>query len=583
MFCAIVMSIFVSCNQDDLADLEGTIVTLRSEQEGTTSQVIPDQKIILGNEINSPLEVENLNNAAQALGKPKIYSATHYTVKFTPQDMAEYQAILSDTNFFSFDFPLDHEIESYGTYYYDIVNESDVTPLWAQVKESTDLSVYNYTIKKRIYQGEIDSLVLKQSFITAGIDANKIYAYIEPDPPGNGGGCGGGGQSYNDCGCVIPSNQRRPAGCVRVEDSKRDMDPVRKMTIAWISSFLHSVLGIVFITETTDDGCFEFKNINNEQGDAMMVGFFKNKIASVSRILRPIRYQSKISGPSFNNIKVNFENSTVNDEHLYWGAATILNGVAEVRDNASYFGSTVGDNLHIWLCGDCEWSSFALNAKHISPLLLGAAFSNAGYNSSFAPLVVYAQLISFGFADAMAVNLLPDIFINASSDNSLKIKRNVYHELSHNMHFNKVGPLYWVELVNAEIKADGHGDQNSENAGLISLCESWAYHAEYTIAHREYSDIMDDYYLERLERSYNEKTNHVPEGLYYDLIDNNTIGKELDFVNVNVEGFEDYQIFNQLKSSVKSPAEFIEEFKNNEVADPQVKTAIDNLFNSYTQ
>lgn len=68
-----------------------------------------------------------------------------------------------------------------------------------------------------------------------------------------------------------------------------------------------------------------------------------------------------------------------------------------------------------------------------------------------------------------------------------------------------------------------------------------------------------------------------------DLIDDNTIGEEHPSVNDNVIGFEEYQIFNRLKSSVKSPSEFIEEFKNNEVTDPEIKTAIDDLFNSYIQ
>lgn len=55
----------------------------------------------------------------------------------------------------------------------------------------------------------------------------------------------------------------------------------------------------------------------------------------------------------------------------------------------------------------------------------------------------------------------------------------------------------------------------------IALCESWAGFIGYTYAHRTYGDEHSSYatWETRLERAWNETNNHVPVGLYHDLVD----------------------------------------------------------------
>jgi hypothetical protein len=107
------------------------------------------------------------------------------------------------------------------------------------------------------------------------------------------------------------------------------------------------------------------------------------------------------------------------------------------------------------------------------------------------------------------------------------LKRLAYHELAHTAHFRQLGSAYWQTLVEAEINAstttgDPWGNRNSRNAGIISICESWASFLERTYAHRIYgidnsSDFMT--WEGQLERTRNYDNNHIPIGLYHDLID----------------------------------------------------------------
>ncbi|MBK6283709.1 MAG: hypothetical protein IPF54_14590 [Draconibacterium sp.] len=79
----------------------------------------------LGKKINDPFAIYNMKNAVlnlksagvdvqeEELVPNKIY------LRFLPKSEEEWQILKNDTNLILYDYPLDYEIEVYGTYYHD--------------------------------------------------------------------------------------------------------------------------------------------------------------------------------------------------------------------------------------------------------------------------------------------------------------------------------------------------------------------------------------------------------------------------------------------------------------------------------
>ena len=118
-----------------------------------------------------------------------------------------------------------------------------------------------------------------------------------------------------------------------------------------------------------------------------------------------------------------------------------------------------------------------------------------------------------------AINIGGDF---ATSDS---IKRLAYHEFGHGSHFATAGPFQHRDLITASVASDGHGDPTSHGGPLLALSESWVEHIGRTMLIRQYpitlsnnSDFFADW-SDDTELLRNETPNHVPIGLYTDLID----------------------------------------------------------------
>jgi len=134
---------------------------------------------------------------------------------------------------------------------------------------------------------------------------------------------------------------------------------------------------------------------------------------------------------------------------------------------------------------------------------------------------------------------------------------------------------------------------NSTDAGRIALCESWAEHIGLTFANKTYPTdpltSINGTYIDRLERTWNESTNHIPIGLYHDLIDGGTepISWNADWsasttVNDNVSGFTNQMLFNCLNANVSSINDFRTQLINTQLSNTSnTQTNVIALFNSY--
>ena len=123
-------------------------------QNSNTATVVdninrPTQPIILGNQLNNPFSVENMQIALDSLlankeslngsmRAPSTFnefeiSATDLYIRYLPKDSLEYRTLMNDTTLTLFDFPLDYELKQVGEYYKDPTLTGEYTWLYTRV------------------------------------------------------------------------------------------------------------------------------------------------------------------------------------------------------------------------------------------------------------------------------------------------------------------------------------------------------------------------------------------------------------------------------------------------------------------
>jgi len=113
----VVLCFMVSC-QDEILD-NG------SSQELSTNLIFDDDSIVLGDHIDDPYNIKNMEKAYTNLKSTNSETPnveilpTHKYMRFLPQDEEEWDILKSDTAIVLYDFPLDYEIQDTGTFYHD--------------------------------------------------------------------------------------------------------------------------------------------------------------------------------------------------------------------------------------------------------------------------------------------------------------------------------------------------------------------------------------------------------------------------------------------------------------------------------
>lgn len=168
-----------------------------------------------------------------------------------------------------------------------------------------------------------------------------------------------------------------------------------------------------------------------------------------------------------------------------------------------------------------------------------------------------------------------------------RVKQLIFHELGHASHFNKVGQDWWNDLVYAESYEISRFEVNGANSpygigddgflsDYISLSESWAEHIGQNITDRIYglnstavfrqgntytnnAIIPGSSHINYLEDFSPFRTfdpfHWIPDGLFYDLIDNRNdqvVANPRVLINDAVFGYTNQQFFNALESDVRS-------------------------------
>ncbi len=146
-----------------------------------------------------------------------------------------------------------------------------------------------------------------------------------------------------------------------------------------------------------------------------------------------------------------------------------------------------------------------------------------------------------------------------------------------------------------------HGNAAFADADIIAVAESWAEHIELTFADMTYGNnawfngsqnITYTSYIQLLEHVKNKTQNHIPIGLYYDLIDgiNTTeIAGDGDWgqtnqgiIDDNVSGLTNAQLFSLLDNTTISPAIFVNKLNNSGfITGSNTIQDVNDLYNSF--
>jgi hypothetical protein len=590
-----------------------------------------DVKTVLGNLRENPFTVEKMAQAHRNLYGSSIQTmeTTHLYVKFMPASLDDMVALDSSDLFF-FDFPLEYEVVDMGDYYQDI--EEGTFPVLYTVA-SPDFVFPNvpHEVIAELYLDKSDPFLLVESFRITG-NTDKIIPYVFPssglkadelggnpvmlDIPAEPDYCDLGCYPVlqintgtfpftytwycdcppppptptNACGCPVFSSNRKPAGCVKVEDTELSTagDPSTFLPVRRVKVIAYDGWFNLDITETDDNGCWK---INDEyHGNAWFWIKFKNNRCKIRGtegnfkaawqwLFTVTDYVGKLPGPTYNNISVNYNMWTSNGSkaHRYWGAATVNNALHEFHDYAAQDGIAPPPNgMDIFVGHSQRYGYTIMSVQNQLSQAVGIAL---GLATSFTgPWSGLVALIGWGATQLY----LPDIYIGTNFNHSDEQKSLAYHEIAHASHFAQVGPYYWQLLVTAEILANGHGSSSGVNngipydAGLIALCESWAeslggllYTDRTYVGNNSLPFGLT--WATILERRWNEYPGHVPIGLYNDLADVgeptfNTGGVIVSACNEYVSGctlipdavsgFTNAQMFSCLNIGTTSVSEF---------------------------
>ncbi|MFM9949840.1 MAG: hypothetical protein ACKV1O_18030 [Saprospiraceae bacterium] len=612
---------------------------------------------ILGNPRVNPFTTTVMTEAWNNLtgqNLPALLPATHYYVKFLPATLDQFKK-LNETELALFDYPLEYEIIQMGDYYDDpAVPEGGIPPLYTVVEADAPFPTnIPHEIKAELLLAPSDSYLVKEAFRLTGNSFEVSYVGSggsgtgrpEPDPECQPGcpnypcclepdifcddvpcvtdpsqGChpgspnwpeclgGGGGSSeftQNDCGCTVFTDMRKPGGCIKVEDSELStpntpstFEGVRRVRVTMRDNWFSTS-----VTFTDDNGCWKINrrfsgrawmSVKFESERARFRGAAQN-FANVWEWATTIKDNAgAIAGPVFNNIAINYHIWTAQGSQAqrFWGAATVNNALHEFHDFAVTDGiASPPLNLSIWL-SRTRTNGFALMKNFLGASAATDAILSGLLGSAF--LASLLDVITGGFVQATWLNIIaPDVMIGTGFQQSDVLKQLAYHELAHTSHFVQVGPLYWFDVIEAEVGANGWGNENSNDAGRIAVCESWAEHIGMTYAHRRYpvfNSIFLGTWETRLEETRNDSPNHVPIGLHHDLVDSGLEPESEDVsgdappstVNDQVSGFTINQMFSALTSDITTPDQYRIRLLNLHLGSTSNTTQqVNDLFGSY--
>lgn len=564
---------------------------------------------VLGANRTISYKVSIMLEAYNNLYEPNISTLlpNYIYLRFLPQSIQDIKNLL-ESGIELWDHPLDYDIDYYGERYEDpSVTDPNYTRQYAVAPVGRSLPSVPYEVLEELALVSEECPLAQEAFRITGNDY-QVPGNFDPDPPlvsgkfgelleqGDPGGSTGGGNpppgNTGDCGCPIPGNVCYPSGCVQVFDNMLNAyEGVKHVEVH--TSKTH-IFGELFHREdeTNDSGCWLIDHdyhgkihvwvrwesgtcdIKTMDGNLDLLGY------SFARR----NYIGAFDGPYFNNLPIKFDYTSAigSSQFRDWVASTTNNAVHEFGAYKTLNGilTPLPDDLKItttpWQSGDNIGAA---------PMLDKIGFIPVYYTGS-QPLNILSGVfgifkavngISFAFLAAWLDAAAPDITLNLNISgevNADDIRDLVYHELSHALHFAKVGKDYWVTNTAYVVDHNGYGSADAPGAGRCSVIESWGFafgtiatHLRYGILNSNGGNPAFDTWRALLEENHHWGGDTppgfpalIPMGWLWDIQDNNFANPLNELENVlvvqaggdAVNGVTGAQIFNTMEDNMLS-------------------------------
>lgn len=443
--------------------------------------------IILGAQRNNPYEIDNMRTAygmlSHILGnfivgaeEPEV-NTIYYRV--LPSDTSELAVLLADTTIQYFDYPLDYEIEQWGSYYHDpTVADTNFTWLYAVVPVTYSLpNLPSLEILQECYIPNEPTREYSATYDTIpdwknGYAMLEYVAYresgnvdmFEEEDAANMENILLHSASWNEYG--EPQGRRARSFWTWLRDCITGVHPEGTFTVE--NTFTHSEEGIknakVFIHNFVKIYC----------GPINSNGYYKSEMRFRTHVWYHIRFDNHhtqtsiyggkkgLLGPYHKHVGWHSRygySCLLQFEDVGWRYATINNAVEQYFSYCQEYNILFPYYMRIWLKDGMEYWSGSTPLFHKRQSIL---FYNAFTYAFFIPYIIR----------------VPDMILFMSQNDhdyeTLSIYDVVFHELAHASHYEKVGNSYWEDYVLHIITNLGYGDDSSGDwAGYCGIGEMW--------------------------------------------------------------------------------------------------------------
>ncbi len=466
--------------------------TLTNEIPDTTQRA-DGNKMIIGEKLENPYSLKNMQKALDSLIKLKSFNpgtqlkleTTDYYVRFRPTDTTQYRTLF-EQGFELFDYPLDCEILSEGSYYHDPdIPEDEITWQYTIIPVSKlDSSINNEKIYKIQKTGDdititdcntgtsISGPIIEDCYIpgddvkaTSGLPVsaeeleNMAISLTHPDDLISGTKASGTGY---------------PRGHVKVYDD------ISKIYVPVPGVKVQARYFLKWKSTYTDSNGYYYINSSFKKNSYLSVIFDNSKGFSVwgnFAFLAPAYYNDGKESSFADDVPIKIDKSK-----QAWTWAVITKSAYDYYTSCSsssgllYEVQIPHSNIKIWSIGNLSENASTPMARHLTA---AKTLSALGTMLSFCTSCLSLQISSSIAAFALHI-ALPDMFIGSKNTNYRKLYLSIQHEFTHASHFRQLGEWKWGDVIWYEMLHNGYGAESDDSRGeeYVRLTESYAYSIE---------------------------------------------------------------------------------------------------------
>lgn len=466
VFCLFsVLGATTSCTDESVGE---STDDLGSVEKGSVDKETFGNTIILGKKLNNPYSLKNMQAAYDSLCRASgvvtrsvdMLQPTHLYVRFLPKDSTDINR-LDREKLDLFCYPLDYDVEQWGDYYHDpSIPEDQPTWQYTRVPVGYDFPNVQYEILDTCYipddEDEVETRLAGNAFSLGELE-DAAYEHS-----GNGD--------------MLVKDELR---------SKHSYSPSGKFTVYNdVTGKYEGVSGIAvrmgkflkwFHVYTDRDGYYFTKA--TFRTDPHYWIYFDNKkdfkIGSWSVFANArLCAMGKHSNKGYSHA---FEKGSD-----MWAHCLVNNATYYMYEN---FESYIPSDMRLWVLDNSGKGSAAMLGHNTASKLKVKAVMGAALGLGAGAV---DQLIPALTA------LAPDIIVGAEGRNSFSLYECTCHELSHSMHFKKVGKNYWNKYIDGIIELRnnslyGTSDSDSQYSGYIGVGETWGFAMGFYMANKKLS------------------------------------------------------------------------------------------------